>query len=249
MNREEYLAFLVENLPRWPDDSHSAPHGWEFIDGQYVHTIHDPITIDDWNRAKIKPDTKIRILSKEHKEYVQKLAFESGHKWGTPLSESEYLNVNFIFFWEDGFLAYSYDESYFEGHNDKEIFIEMPKTQEQIYYEQTSGGLKAADVKMEDVRINNEKIFLSDDANAKVLAEKVGSKHSHYFKDVSDLDEVDVYRVCDLFEVNDPSGAKQHAIKKLLCSGQRGAKDERKDLEEARDTINRKLEMMKEDNQ
>lgn len=75
------------------------------------------------------------------------------------------------------------------------------------------------------------------------------TKHSHYFKDVSDLDEVDVYRVCDLFEVNDPSGAKQHAIKKLLCSGQRGAKDERKDLEEARDTIIRKLAMMTEDNE
>lgn len=75
------------------------------------------------------------------------------------------------------------------------------------------------------------------------------NKHSHYFKDVSDLDEVDVYRVCDLFEVNDASGAKQHAIKKLLCSGQRGAKDERKDLEEARDAIIRKLAMMSEDNQ
>ncbi len=84
---------------------------------------------------------------------------------------------------------------------------------------------------------------------SKILAEKVGAKHNHYFKDVSDLDEVDVYRVCDLFEVNDPSGAKQHAIKKLLCSGQRGAKDERKDLEEARDTIIRKLAMMTEDNE
>lgn len=83
--------------------------------------------------------------------------------------------------------------------------------------------------------------------NGKILAEKLGSKHSHYFKDVSDLDELDVYRVCELFEVNDTSGAKQHAIKKLLCSGKRGAKDERKDLEEARDTINRKLAMMAED--
>tara|TARA_R110000782_G_scaffold270483_1_gene371820 strand:- start:26872 stop:27621 length:750 start_codon:yes stop_codon:yes gene_type:complete len=84
-------------------------------------------------------------------------------------------------------------------------------------------------------------------ANDRVLVEKVGSKHSHYFKDVSNLDTIDVYRICDLCEVNDSSGATQHAVKKLLCAGQRGAKDKRKDLEEARDTIIRKLAMMDED--
>lgn len=80
-----------------------------------------------------------------------------------------------------------------------------------------------------------------------ILAEKTAGKHSHYFKDVSDLDEIDVYRVCDLFDVNDTSGAIQHALKKLLCSGQRGVKDYRKDLEEARDSIQRKLDIMAED--
>lgn len=73
-------------------------------------------------------------------------------------------------------------------------------------------------------------------------------KHSHYFKDVADLTEVDVYRTCDLFKVDDPSGAIQHAIKKLLLPGQRGAgKDRRKDIQEAIDTLQRKLEMMDED--
>lgn len=73
-------------------------------------------------------------------------------------------------------------------------------------------------------------------------------KHSHYFKDVSQLTEVDVYRVCQLFNVDDPSGAIQHAIKKLLLPGQRGAgKDRRKDIKEAVDTLNRRLEMMDED--
>lgn len=72
-------------------------------------------------------------------------------------------------------------------------------------------------------------------------------KHSHYFKDVSDLDEIDVYRVCDMFEISDNSGAVQHAIKKLLCAGKRGAKGYRKDLQEALDTIKRKLDMMAED--
>lgn len=73
-------------------------------------------------------------------------------------------------------------------------------------------------------------------------------KHSHYFRDVSTLTEVDVYRVCDLFQVNDPSGATQHAVKKLLLPGQRGGgKDLRKDLQEAADTIARRIEMLDED--
>lgn len=75
-------------------------------------------------------------------------------------------------------------------------------------------------------------------------------KHAHYFKDVEHLTEVDVYRVCDIFKVNDPSGATQHAIKKLLLPGQRGAgKDLRKDLKEAADTITRRIEMLDEDEQ
>lgn len=73
-------------------------------------------------------------------------------------------------------------------------------------------------------------------------------KHNHYFKDVTHLTEIDVYRVCQLFNVDDPSGAIQHAIKKLLLPGQRGAgKDRRKDIQEAIDTLKRRLEMMDEE--
>ena len=74
------------------------------------------------------------------------------------------------------------------------------------------------------------------------------TKHAHYFKDVTHLTEIDVYRVCELFRVDDPSGATQHALKKLLLPGQRGAgKDRRKDLQEAAETILRRIEMMDED--
>jgi len=73
-------------------------------------------------------------------------------------------------------------------------------------------------------------------------------RHFHYFKDVSQLTELDVYRVCELFQVEDYSGATQHAIKKLLLPGQRGGgKDRAKDLREARDTLMRRLEMLIED--
>lgn len=72
-------------------------------------------------------------------------------------------------------------------------------------------------------------------------------KHSHYHKDISHLDTLDIYRVCDLFITNDPSGALAHAAKKILVAGGRGAKDIRKDLQEAIDTLQRKLEMLDED--
>ena len=70
-------------------------------------------------------------------------------------------------------------------------------------------------------------------------------KHNHYFKDVSNLKFIDVYRVLDLFNVVNP--CVQHAIKKLLCAGQRGVKDERKDIEEAVSSLVRCLEMQTED--
>lgn len=66
-------------------------------------------------------------------------------------------------------------------------------------------------------------------------------KHSHYFKNVRHLDGIDVYRVLELFNVTDP--CLQHAIKKLLCAGKRGAKDEERDVEEAIDTLGRYQDM------
>jgi len=70
-------------------------------------------------------------------------------------------------------------------------------------------------------------------------------KYPHYFKIVSHLETVDVYRVLTLFKVNDP--CIQHAIKKLLCAGDRGDKSMIKDITEARDSLNRHLEMLNED--
>lgn len=73
-------------------------------------------------------------------------------------------------------------------------------------------------------------------------------KHAHYHKNVKDLDSVDIYAVCELFEVEDASGATQHAIKKLLMAGRRGGgKAYMKDLREARDTIERKLALLGEE--
>ncbi|MGE5452446.1 MAG: hypothetical protein ACM3VZ_11470 [Acidobacteriota bacterium] len=69
--------------------------------------------------------------------------------------------------------------------------------------------------------------------------------HSHYFKDVSNLQAIDVYRVLDLFDVRHP--ALQHAAKKLLCAGGRGHKNIDKDIQEAIDSLVRWQFMRQED--
>ena len=70
-------------------------------------------------------------------------------------------------------------------------------------------------------------------------------KHGHYHKDVSNLQSVDIYRVLSLFEVVDP--CIQHAAKKLLVAGGRGAgKDITQDIQEAIDSLERWKEMQSE---
>jgi|TARA_R110000850_G_scaffold123543_2_gene241500 hypothetical protein len=76
--------------------------------------------------------------------------------------------------------------------------------------------------------------------------EETAKKYDVYFKDFSGCDEADVYQVHHNFNLVDPSGCKHHASKKILLSGVRtGGKGEYKDMEEARDTINRWLEINK----
>ncbi len=75
--------------------------------------------------------------------------------------------------------------------------------------------------------------------------ENIETRHKHYYKDVSGLDTVDVYRVLSLFEVADP--CLQHAIKKLLVAGGRGAgKDISQDVREAIDSLERWEDMQRE---
>lgn len=57
----------------------------------------------------------------------------------------------------------------------------------------------------------------------------------------STLGRVDVYAVLDAFNVTCP--ARQHAVKKLLCAGLRGKADTMQDLMEARDAIDRAIQM------
>jgi len=83
---------------------------------------------------------------------------------------------------------------------------------------------------------------------AQAIKEEAGKslaeRYPKYYKSVGDLTEVDVYAVHFLFQIQDPSGAIQHASKKLLLSGVRtGGKSQFKDIKEARDTLTRWLQL------
>lgn len=69
-------------------------------------------------------------------------------------------------------------------------------------------------------------------------------KYPHYYKKSPTL-YIDVYRILDLYEVSDP--CIQHAIKKLLAAGKRGAKDSGKDVTEAIVSLERWHEMREEE--
>ena len=67
-----------------------------------------------------------------------------------------------------------------------------------------------------------------------------------YIVDISKDNKLDIYRILKLYEVNDP--CLQHAIKKLLCAGKRGVKNQTQDINEAILSLKRLLEMQGEDN-
>lgn len=75
------------------------------------------------------------------------------------------------------------------------------------------------------------------------MTDNFNESGSKYLRDIpANIDgKVDVYAVLDAFGVTCP--ARQHAIKKLLCSGLRGKASEQQDLKEARDAIDRSIQI------
>lgn len=72
------------------------------------------------------------------------------------------------------------------------------------------------------------------------------AQYNKYFKNVGHLELIDVYRTLELFGVTDH--ALGHAAKKiLLCGVRTGGKKAEQEITEARDTLNRWLEMRAED--
>jgi hypothetical protein len=80
--------------------------------------------------------------------------------------------------------------------------------------------------------------------NSDPQSESMSAKYPKYYKPVGNLTEIDVYAVHKLFQIQDCSGAIQHASKKLLLSGARtGGKSAFNDIKEARDTLTRWLQL------
>ena len=86
--------------------------------------------------------------------------------------------------------------------------------------------------------------LISIDEICKAFSVPLPPKHAHYKKDVKHLNYIDVYRIIDLYELHDP--CFQHALKKILVPGARGHKDLIKDINDIIDTMQRKLEMIAE---
>lgn len=71
-------------------------------------------------------------------------------------------------------------------------------------------------------------------------------KYPHYHKPVKGMTHMDSYRMHYLMNIDDPSGALQHASKKINFAGQRGGKERLKDIIEARDTLTIYIDMVAE---
>jgi len=74
------------------------------------------------------------------------------------------------------------------------------------------------------------------------MADKILGKHYNYSYNGMRLDP---YRILDIYGITHP--AHQHAVKKLLVPGNRGAKALEQDIQEAILSLERWLEMIKED--
>lgn len=75
------------------------------------------------------------------------------------------------------------------------------------------------------------------------------NQYKKYHKSTVGLNSVDVYRVISLFELDKVQHGHVlgHAVKKLLCPGQRGGKDLYQDVEEAKNSMVRWQQMYIED--
>lgn len=169
MNREEALDRIVYNITKWS----SIPEGYGFdhwlFDGcDFIHKIYKTITIDDWNRAKIVPNTFVKVLSQEHRDLISSYLITLGGRYHGN-SKADCIKSEPYLHFEEGCEGYYVDAVSLRSahHAYKEIFIDLPETIEQ--------KIDANCVAMGYPPVHN--------ANSRILSEKVGdvvSKPNHY---------------------------------------------------------------------
>jgi hypothetical protein len=89
-------------------------------------TEHDIVQL-----AKIKRLTKVKVLSPEHSEYIQKLAFEAGFQWKLWHKNIVVLpeQTKFLYFsryYDREFITRGNDPLFFNTSSKTEIFIDLP---------------------------------------------------------------------------------------------------------------------------
>ena len=95
------------------------------------------MTLTDHDKAqieKVKPNTKVRILSEEHSEYVQRMAFEAGFGWLYGGNKVQHTDAKVLFFSYDLRITISYHCASFKDPLDlrEEIFIDLPQKEPKI---------------------------------------------------------------------------------------------------------------------
>ena len=188
-------------------------------------------------------------LGNDFTDSIQEQAYEEGfvegynqHKYETHQNLSEKEKVLKAEAWDEG-----YDQAIDDLIEAGVIVDDEVEYPDEAYSEECYSEYEFGDVEDDEEEYcftkELEKV-LNGEFTSDNKSEDVERKHSHYFKDVRHLDYIDVYQVCKLFPVDDDSGAITHSIKKLLVAGGRGAgKDMIKDITEARDTLNRYLQI------
>ena len=164
---------------------------------------------------------KIKVNSKSESKEAQELFFELGGKWGIGGCKIKYTDEPYLYL-ENGLVLYGSLDETFKTEQNKEI---------------TLTELRAMANQDKDEPFLTPETTLNDQY---AEMEQV-RKHRHYFKDVSNIAEIDVYTVLKLFDVTDP--CLQHIVKKALCAGKRGHKDMMEDLQNIVDTAIRAVEL------
>lgn len=125
----DYISFWGDRVFTDSADLRERLYGFKqvFIDPPESNLINDS-SIQNTSEAKnpIAPNTKIRILSEEHSEYVQRLAFKAGFKWRGASGNIVTEFIDFMFFYDDKDITKSNDSQLFGDKLFKEIFIELP---------------------------------------------------------------------------------------------------------------------------
>ena len=166
-------------------------------------------------------DLKIRVANEAESKEAQELFFKLGYVWtDTKCQTKMKYTVPVIYSsFEDGDLCC---DKYDINNNHKETTLQ--ELRDMVDQEQDEPFL-TPETTLNDQYAEIEQV----------------RKHRHYFKDVSNIAEIDVYAVLKLFDVTDP--CLQHIVKKALCAGKRGHKGMMEDLQNIVDTAVRAVEL------